>query len=148
VQEARKKVLDDASTAGLLVDGHSLDDGGIGADAYADAISTYLGMAISKLANRCSNICFWDTIGENVQQVFARQAIPMTWDYIEGNPFSDSTGNFIGQLHYTTHVVESSFCGIAGEAKQRDATSVINGIEAPLVSTDPPYYDNIGYAVM
>jgi len=113
---------------------------------YADAVATYLGMNVSRLANRCSTICFWDTVGENVQQVFARQGIPMVWDFAEANPLSDSTGNFLGQLSYMTHVVEVSHCEVKGEAKQLDATNKFNSIKNMLISTDPPYYDNIGYA--
>jgi len=113
---------------------------------YADSVATYLGMNVSKLANRCSSICFWDTVGEKVQQVFARQGIPMVWDFVEGNPFSDSTGNFLGQLNYLIKVIEPSHCGVRGEVKQQDATKSINGTTRLMISTDPPYYDNIGYA--
>jgi putative DNA methylase len=114
---------------------------------YANAVATYLGMNVSKLANRCSTICFWDTGGEKIQQVFARQAIPMTWDYVEGNPFSESSGNFMGQLGYLLNVILMSPEQIPnGQADQRDAIehSYVDG--PVLISTDPPYYDNIVYA--
>jgi len=119
-----------------------------GDTAYADAIATYLGMNVSRLANRCSTICFWDSSSEKIQQVFARQGIPMVWDFVEGNPFSDSTGNFMGQLDYMIRVIEQSHCEIKGEAKQLDAMSSLNAAAQFMISTDPPYYDNIGYAVM
>lgn len=146
VQEARTKVIADAKAAGMADDGVGIDAGGTGATAYGDAIATYLSLGIGRLSNRQSSICFWDTKGENVQQVFGRQAIPMTWDFTEGNPFSVSTGNFLGQLKYLCGVV--GFClptkGLA-YVKQYDAqTQPIS--KNKVISTDPPYYDNIGYA--
>jgi len=114
--------------------------------SYADAIATYLGMNISRLANRCSTICFWDAPSEKVQQVFARQGIPMVWDFAEANPFSESTGNFVGQLRYMIRVLELSHCDVKGEARQGDATRNLSNVINPIISTDPPYYDNIGYA--
>jgi len=146
VQEAREKVLNDAKAAGWPLDGVSLNDDGTGASAYADAVGTYLGMNVSKLANRSATLCFWDPMGENVQQVFARQAIPMVWDFVEGNPFSNSTGNFIGQIDYLTGVLDVNPYITKGIVKQADAASNSNWTTKFVVSTDPPYYDNIGYA--
>jgi putative DNA methylase len=146
VQEAREKVLADAINAGLSVDGISLDDGGIGADAYADAVVTYLAIAVDRLADRNSTICSWDVSRDSTRNTFARQAIPMTWDFAEANPFSESTGNFQGAIDWVAEVIEESSCNAPGEVKQRDATAAINGVTQPLISTDPPYYDNIGYA--
>jgi len=123
-----------------------LADGGTGATAYADAVGVYLGMSVSRQANRSATLNFWDTKGENVQQVFGRQALPMTWDFVEGNPLSSSTGNFLGQVGYLTRVIESTVpAKPIGIVQQGDAQS--QSITAnKLVSTDPPYYDNIGYA--
>src|SRR5260221_9504917 len=98
VQEAREKVLADAQQARFPVDGISLNDGGTGANAYADAVATYLAIAVDRLADRNSTICSWDTGYVKVRNTFARQAIPMTWGYAEANPFSDSTGNFQGAV--------------------------------------------------
>lgn len=115
---------------------------------YTKAIAIYLGMAVSRQSNRLSTICFWDTGGEKIQQVFARQAIPMTWDFVEGNPFSASSGNFFGQVEYLASVIDFSPIDSAfGNAIQNDASSSIsNENDKLVVSTDPPYYDNIGYA--
>ena len=146
VLEVREKVAQDALAAKMNNDGLSLNSSGTGATAYADAVATYLGMNVSRLANRSSTICFWDSLGEKIQQVFARQAIPMTWDFIEGNPFSNSTGNFIGQINYLTKVVEFSSCNSEGFVKQIDATTSDIYRESIVVSTDPPYYDNIIYS--
>jgi putative DNA methylase len=146
VQKAREKVLTDASSAGLQVDGIALNDGGAVANAYADAVATYLAIALDKGADYWSTICSWHAGRDTVRNTFARQAIPMVWDYAEANPFSDSSGNFGGAVDWVAEVVEVSTPDACGEAQQRDATAAINGILQPLISTDPPYYDNIGYA--
>src|SRR5690606_3586718 len=91
-------------------------------------------------------ICGWDVTRDNVRNTFARQAIPMVWDFAEANPMSESTGNFYGAVQWVSDVIEGVPCSTKGVAKQRDATTAINGVEHPVISTDPPYYDNIGYA--
>ena len=98
VSVAREKALADALAAGMDADEPLLADGGNGAEAYADAVATYLGLCVSRQANRSASLTFWDPGGANVQQVFARQALPMVWDFCEANPFSDSSGNF-GELY-------------------------------------------------
>jgi putative DNA methylase len=148
VAEARQQILNDALAAGLPDDDIPLRDGGTGGRAYAEAVSVYLSMTIGRQANRLSSICFWDTSGEKVQQVFARQAIPMNWDYTEANPFSSSSGNFIGQLTYLAKVIEFVPANVSGYAWQHDATEPfrVPGTKHHIFATDPPYYDNIGYA--
>lgn len=146
VSKVRDQVLQDALTAGLADDGISLNDGGSGATAYADAVATYLGLAVDRLADRNSVICSWDVTRDNVRNTFARQAIPMTWDFAEANPLSDSTGNFQGAVEWVAKVVENSPYHTSGIAKQLDATTAISNATHSLISTDPPYYDNIGYA--
>uniref|UniRef100_UPI0035E4394C DUF1156 domain-containing protein n=1 Tax=Thermogemmatispora sp. TaxID=1968838 RepID=UPI0035E4394C len=146
VQEAHARVEADARAAGLPADDLPLQAGGRGPRAYADAVATYLALAVDRLANRGSNICFWDITRETVQQLFARQAIPMTWDFAEANPFSASSGNFQGAVEWVAEVVEALPAGPAGQARQRDALSPFTGLSQPLISTDPPYYDNVGYA--
>ncbi|MFM6005762.1 MAG: hypothetical protein ACKPA7_19035, partial [Sphaerospermopsis kisseleviana] len=94
VSEAREKVKVDAINAGIVDDNLPLSEGGKAATAYADAVATYLGFGVSRLSDRNSSICSWDTGYTKVRNTFARQAIPMTWDFVEANPLSDSTGNF------------------------------------------------------
>ena len=116
-------------------------------EAYADAVATYLGLCVSRQANRCSNLNFWDPGGQKVQQVFARQALPMVWDFCEANPFSDSTGNFVGQVDYLAKVVERSPARAAPAAIiQQNAAGDTPLVKGAVIATDPPYYDNIGYA--
>jgi putative DNA methylase len=146
VGEARERVLADAKRAGLRNDDVPLNDDGTCATAYADAVATYLAFAVDKGANYWSSICVWHTSRETITCTFARQAIPMTWDFAEANPLSDSTGNFFGAIEWVANVVENSVSFSPGIAKQEDATSAINNCKTPLISTDPPYYDNIGYA--
>ena len=147
VAQAREKVLADALAAGMDADAPRLADGGTGAQAYADAVATYLGLCLSRQANRSSNLCFWDPGGAKVQQVFARQALPMVWDFCEANPFSDSSGNFVGQVGYLANVVaRSPPVKAQGAVIQQDAASDTSLLAGALVATDPPYYDNIGYA--
>ena len=146
VQEARDKVLHDAKVAGWSVDGVSLNDGGAGANAYADAVATYLAIAVDRLADKSSTVCAWDVTRDNLGHTFARQAIPMVWDFGEANPISNSGGNFQGAINWVAEVIALSSCNASGKVQQRDATTAVNDVVHPLISTDPPYYDNIGYA--
>jgi putative DNA methylase len=145
VTEAREKIKADALAAGIPDDGLALNDGGLGATAYADAVATYLGLAVDRLADYHSNICTWHSGRDLIRNTFARQAIPMTWDFAEANPMSDSTGNFNGAIDWIVQVIKKSSCFAQGKVIQLDATAQRNG-ESRLISTDPPYYDNIGYA--
>lgn len=145
VTEAREKIKADAVAAGIPDDGLALNDRGLGATAYADAVATYLGLAVDRLADRNSAICTWDISRDSTRNTFARQAIPMTWDFAEANPMSDSTGNFNGAIDWIVQVIKKSSCSAQGKVIQLDATAQRNG-ESRLISTDPPYYDNIGYA--
>lgn len=146
IAEAREKVRQDAIAAGMLDNNVSLADGGTGATAYADAVATYLALAVDRLADRNSAICSWDVSRDNTRNTFARQAIPMTWDYAEANPFSDSTGNFHGAINWIAQVIAAAPAAQDATVRSLDATSSIDGVDAPVISTDPPYYDNIGYA--
>lgn len=146
VKEAREKVQQDAIRAGMHDDGKGIEEGGTRARAYADAIATYLALAIDRLADYCSSVCSWHAGRDTIRNTFARQAIPMVWDFAEANPFSDSTGNFMGAVEWVVEVVEILPCSSTGSVKQLDATQSVNGVTNPVVSTDPPYYDNIGYA--
>lgn len=148
VQEARKKVLHDAVASGLADDGVPLDQGGSGATAYAEAIGTYLALAIDKCADYWSSICSWHAGRDTIRNVFARHAIPMVWDFAEANPVSDSTGNFSSAVNWIAQVVQVVPASVRGKILHQDATTGrINGsCTSFIVSTDPPYYDNIGYA--
>jgi len=147
VGEARERVLSDARKAGMTDDGKQLNDGATGATAYAQAVITYLAFALDKLTDWSSTICSWIHSIEGVRDTFARQAIPMVWDYAEINPLSGSVGNFSNHVQWVADGLQGvPPRGSAGTAHQLDATASIDGVIKPLVCTDPPYYDNIGYA--
>lgn len=143
VSEAREKVLADAFDAGLP-SGERLENGGVGAEAYADAVATYLALGVSRTTDRSSSLCSWDSSRQSVRNVFGRQAIPMVWDFAEPNPFSDSTGNFLGQIDWVSKVIEHTPAEVYGSAEQADAS--VRTYDGLAISTDPPYYDNIGYS--
>ena len=147
VSEVITRCREDAVAAGVEDDGLGLDAGGRGATAYAQAIALYLGLATDKGADYWSTICFWHNGAAHLKIVntFARQALPMTWDFAEGNPFSSSSGHFYRFVSLISEVVEFACGGVQATALQADAqTQAITS--GKVVSTDPPYYDNIGYA--
>ena len=148
VQEARERVKRDAFAAGLPDDGKSLEKEGAGATAYADAVGVYLGFVVSSLSDRMTAICTWDaggpTWGTKMRNTFSRQAIPMSWDFAEVNPLSTQSGSFGNSLDYTTKGVACAGA-MNGCALQSDASTQTTSVDR-VVSTDPPYYDNIGYA--
>ena len=128
----------------LIKEAHSRVSKDSGSSEYADGIATYLAFAISKLADRGSSICSWVIQRESNRNTFARQAIPMTWDFIEMNPLLRGTGSFAGAAAWTIESLEGTAVTGSAVVLQRDAIAPIQG--QPVVSTDPPYYDNIGYA--
>ncbi len=145
VTEATARVRRDAAAAGLPDDDRPLREGGTGATAYAEAVSLYLALAVDKGVDYWSSICSWHVSRQIVRNTFGRQAIPMMWDYAEANPLSAATGNWTAMVDWVWKSVESVPAGIPGIAQQESATG--NGRSlARVVSTDPPYYDNIGYA--
>lgn len=145
VQEATARVREDALAAGMPDDGMGLDQGGTGATAYAQAVGVYLALAVSKLSDAQSSLCRWKTTMDQSIATFGRQALPMVWDYSEANVFSGMAGDYAISLNNMMRVLSSLGCGINGTVSQADAQSqtITNG---KLISTDPPYYDNIGYA--
>ena len=145
VSEARERIRHGAVAAGLPDDGVPLREGGTGATAYAEAVSVYLAFAVDKIADYWSTICSWHNSREVIRNTFGRQAIPMVWDYVEGNPFGNSTGNFLAMIDWVWKSVKTMPARKRGMAQQADAaTQVVS--RNKITSTDPPYYDNIGYA--
>ena len=145
VGEARARIRADAVAAGMRDDGVPLRDGGTGETAYAEAVGVYLAFAVDKGANYWSTICAWHQSLSKMVSTFGRQAIPMVWDYAEANPFSDSSGNLKLGVEQATNMLKHLGRGTLGLSMQADATSQTYST-GKTVSTDPPYYDNIGYA--
>ena len=146
VGDVREQAFKDAVVSGMPEGGH-LASGGIGAAAYADAVATYLGLACSRLADYGSSISTWmpDPKNEGIRNTFARQALPMTWDFAEANPFSASSGNFTFMIRGIGRVLDELPGGCMPAVRQADAASHTPP-HGSLISTDPPYYDNIGYS--
>ncbi len=122
-----------------------ISDGG--SEDYASAIVTYLAFALDKLVDINSSACSWISANGVIRNTFARQAIPMVWDFTEANPFSSSSGCIDLIIEKITECINEFPAGCKGVAKQFDAQSD-NGLRNVMVSTDPPYYDNIAYAIL
>ena len=146
VSEAQAKAEADAVAAGMKNDHLPLRNGGDGARAYGEAVGVYLAFAVDRLADIGSSIASWiNSIGA-IRNTFGRQAIPMTWDYAEGNPFSNSSGCFGNMLEWVYKCIGNfPSAQFEAEVSQADAQSDC-GLRNIMISTDPPYYDNIGYA--
>lgn len=143
VIEARERVLADALAAGLP-SGERLEAGGTGAEAYADAVATYLGMGVSRLSDIANALSSWENTKSQVRHLFTRQAIPMVWDFAEAPPFGQAAGSYEVSLgNLIKALLRTPATGMA-EVSQADASS--RPFESMVISTDPPYYDNIGYS--
>ncbi|MGI6230713.1 MAG: DUF1156 domain-containing protein [Tractidigestivibacter sp.] len=145
VSEIRPMIEEDAIRAGMPDDHRGLATGGAGAHAYAEAVSVYLALMVDKEADYCSSICTWHSSRELIRNVFSRQAIPMAWDYAEVNPLSESSGSFVSMMRQVVEAIKALPARPECDAVQRDAAKT-EGMSNLLISTDPPYYDNIDYS--
>lgn len=144
LQEVRELVLRDALAAGLSADDNSLVDGGTGATAYADAVVVYLGLAISRWTDLFCSLTTWNSTNQNIKNVFSRQAMPMGWDFAESNPFGNGASfNSIVETIYKLFI--SLPATHKGQSLQVDARVQLISANK-VISTDPPYYDNVSYA--
>lgn len=145
VTEVREQVFSDAVAAGMLNDGIRLEDGGAGAAAYADAIAIYLGLSVDKAADYNSCLVAWSPTRDQLKTTFARQALPMIWDFAEANPFAGAAGD----IWISIQGIAKSMRGFParGKGKVTQANAQTQEISSrKVISTDPPYYDNIAYA--
>lgn len=145
VAEAQQKVEADAIAAGMANDHLPLRNGGQGTRAYGEAVGVYLAFVLDKMTDYHSSICSWHNSGEKMRNTFGRQAIPMVWDYAEANPFCSSSGSYDNMLEWVTKCILELPASQSAEVGQFDAQQDC-GLRDIMVSTDPPYYDNIGYA--
>jgi len=147
VSEVKLKAYKDAISAGLPDDQLGINEGGKGAKAYSEAIATYLAFLIDQLANHQSTINSWNSTNSQMRSVFARQAIPMVWDFAESNPFCNSSGSYNNLFERMIKGFSAIPANKEGNALQVDAAIFsFQDKDKFLISTDPPYYDNIGYA--
>ncbi len=147
VAEVRQLIRRDGLASRQYDDGTSLDDGGVGARAYADAISVYLAFAVDKTAEYGCTLVPWYSKEDRPKGLFSRQAIPMVWDFAESNPFADIGGTFEGSVKIVAGALDGCYAnGNVGKAFQADAVTLAPEKERKFLSSDPPYYDNVGYA--
>ena len=146
VQEAGGRVKRDALAAGLSDDGKGLAEDGIGAAAYAGAVSLYESFVVSKVADRGSSLTRWMPTRDSMYNTFSRQALPMSWDFVEVNAIGEQTGGYAESLRWTIEALQGTAAtSQTGTASQLNVTDLPLD-RFPVFSTDPPYYDNIGYA--
>ena len=143
IAEVREQVLVDGLISGVP-EGDLLERGGSDAQAYADAVATYLALGVSRATDYNSTLAGWNSLRDGMRNVFARQALPMLWDFAEANFFSNSSGSFLGQVDWVSRVLEHVPADISGDVEQVSASLASYG--GVVISTDPPYYDNIGYS--
>lgn len=145
VTEAREKICNDARDKGRDDDTRGIEDGGSSATAYAEAVSIYLALAVDKSSDYNSALVAWSPSRDQAKTTFARQGLPMVWDFAEVNPFAEAAGDFGVSLEGICRSIKVDTNRIPGCAVQADAQhqTISRG---KWVSTDPPYYDNIGYA--
>lgn len=149
IGEAAARLREDALSSGTADDGARLKDGGRGPNAYAEAVSVYLSFALDKMADLGNSLVRWEPVAQCPRQLFGRQAIPMVWDFAEANPFSDSSGGWTTFVDGLSRALAKAFSEtrtwFTGHSVQADAQTQTISM-GKIVSTDPPYYDNIGYA--
>lgn len=124
-----------------LVESHCTTQG---RNTYPEAVATYLSFAVSRQSDRLSTLASWQNGPEKIRNVFGRQAMPMVWDFAEANIFSQSSGGFHGNIGWVEEVIQRVPTSPPGFAAQADAGT--RSYSNAVISTDPPYYDNIGYS--
>lgn len=147
IRRVRAQVISDAGQvqAERAISTNDLDS--MKPEEYGNTIVSFLGLILGKLANRACAFCFWDTTREGIQQPFARQGIQKSWDYVESNPFSGSSGSWKSAVEYPIKIAKSIYPGVMpGTVFNADARTAAEGIDDGLIITDPPYFDNMGYA--
>ena len=143
VMDARERVLRDAIASGKAA-GDSLQRGGTEATAYADAVATYLGLAVSRTSDLGNSLATWSSSRDQTRNLFARQAVPMVWDFVEVSPFAGASGDVAVATDTMGRAIALLPATTDATVVQADAVGV--GEPGALISTDPPYYDNIGYS--
>ena len=145
IKKYQLNITSDAVAAGMTDDDAPLNKGGRGAFAYGQAVSVYLALVLGRMTNYHSSICTWDNRNGNIRATFTRQAIPMTWTYAEGNPFSGITGNYDSCLRAVTKSIRNLPTEGSVAARQADGTKISFSPNSVLF-TELPYLDNVGYA--
>ena len=145
IEEVKNKIYLDSIKSGMLNDNDGIEQNGTGAKAYSELLSIYLTFLIGQLANHSSSICGWNHPNTQMRSVFSKQAIQMTWDYAEVNIFSSSSGSYLNLHERSIKALSALVPNGIGHATQANAQEQKIS-DKKIISTDPPYYDNIGYA--
>ncbi|MER9876809.1 DUF1156 domain-containing protein [Mesorhizobium sp. M0195] len=145
LHQVRVKIVKDSQTAMASSEEIPLRDGGNGAKAYSEAVSVYLSLGVSRLSDIQNSLCRWESSKTQVRNLFGRQAIPMLWDFGENNLFNEAAGDFRTSLRSIIKVIERFIPSGFGSALNQDAQTMTY-LPGSVISTDPPYYDNIGYS--
>ncbi|NDR55353.1 DUF1156 domain-containing protein [Aliiruegeria sabulilitoris] len=143
--DAQKHAQADAEKTFQTEDSKPLNNGGVGAKAYSEAIAVYLAFALSRMTNTFTQVARWTPVREQTLTAFSRQAVPMTWDFPEVNPFAKAAGDYAVSVEGVLKGILGLGVGPEGSIIQAAAQSA-SFPEDAVLSTDPPYYDNIGYA--
>lgn len=146
LEQVRKQVRLDAEASGMELGGQPLRDGGSGSEAYADAVVTYLAFVVDRCLARWTSLAIWNSVGQKIEHVFRLQAYQMSWAFAEANPFSDSTGNWLGQVDWVAKAIEELPAATTAAVVQRDAEALVAAAPRSVLITDPPYYDNVPYS--
>jgi putative DNA methylase len=145
VLDAREGALKDCHAAGMNSDRISLLDSGRSAQAYADAVAIYLAFALDKMTDTNSVLCSWQVDPPRLRATFGRQALPMIWDYAEADPFGDAAGDYKRCVDSLAEVLDKLCSTIWVPILRRSAMQPML-YNTVILSTDPPYYDNVSYA--
>ena len=145
VAKARERIRCDALATGMPDDGTTLQDGGMSATAYVEAVGVYLGIAVSKETVFLVTQARWRAAEGKSAPAFGRQTLPMVWDFADLNPFAGAGGDFLGVIEGIDKTLRKAPPANTGHVTQAHAGNQKVSYNK-LVSTDPPYYDNIGYA--
>lgn len=145
IREARRVIERDASESGMF-SSDSPDVNGKSARAYSNAVATYLAFALDKCTNYWSVLCSWNLQREGIVSTFGLPVLSMVWDYTEANPFSGSSGNWLSGVEQAAKSLSGAPAQGGSNVIQQDATTAQYPSTSLLFSTDPPYYDNVGYA--
>lgn len=145
VAKVRERVLADARSAGINNDGKGISREA-GPAAYADAVVTYLAFANNRAADYNSAVATWRAKDNAMRSSFSKQALPMVWDFAEANPFASSSAGFLDCCKVVAKCIEFLPANFPGTSLQRDARASVERVNDAIFCTDPPYYDNIGYA--
>jgi putative DNA methylase len=146
VADIRNEALRHGRAAGLSDDARSLDAGGDGVAAYADAVATYLAFAVSKSSTRSCSLAIWETGMGRLAGAMGRQGVPMQWSFAETNPLAGAGGDIAGTAVSVAENLQN--LGIGGTGSVRNLAAQKNSFasEPVVISSDPPYYDNVGYS--